>query len=633
MFDTPEPSRTLKTLFGALVFTLGAQSMRFLFGSITWYLRDTLGMATLDLVPIALAPFLLGAIIPMLNRWLSVRGALGLGLWLLVVGRIVNQIIDSPPIDFFAAAIATMAFVGLLPLMMSMGRSAVVGGLLLGIALDSAIKGMGLSLDLAFQDGIGPLAAVVALGASAVYLLWGAPPIDREGVTWGSGFLLMGIGPLLFFEMLILQNQGWTAEVSRIGGAQAQLRITLLNVLALAAVGLWERNRVAVALSIAVLAATLIMAENGALAFNLLSVIAIPAAGLVWAGMVPDPDSRGLGASITYLTAGMVLFIGFGLAYYIPMDLRLGFGQREARIGAVLVLLVFAMGTLVARVRTRPGATRQTWAFAAMASVLSLFGLFAGTRAGQSDETGASFIRFLSYNIHSSYDVEGRFDIEAIADVIDGSGATVVGLQEVPRGRLLSGVTDQLTLLARRLGFEHVAFFGTTDPTWGNAVLSRFPIVSVDRAYLPEVGTPLRRGYLETKLDVGGREILFISTHLQHVNEPGIHDEDPGADLYPVHSEQIEAILTEWGGFQPAVMAGDFNARPGWPQIDELLAAGWVDSWAEAGEGTGLTSSAVNPEYRIDYIFHTPDLTAVDAGVIQSRASDHFAVAADIQGQ
>jgi endonuclease/exonuclease/phosphatase family metal-dependent hydrolase len=633
VFDTPEPSRTLKTLFGALVFTLGAQSMRFLFGSITWYLRDTLGMATLDLVPIALAPFLLGAIIPMLNRWLSVRGALGLGLWLLVVGRIVNQIIDSPPIDFFAAAIATMAFVGLLPLMMSMGRSAAVGGLLLGIALDSAIKGMGLSLDLAFQDGIGPLAAVVALGASAVYLLWGAPPIDREGVTWGSGFLLMGIGPLLFFEMLILQNQGWTAEVARIGGAQAQLRITLLNVLALAAVGLWERNRVAVAVSIAVLAATVIMAENGALAFNLLSVIAIPAAGLVWAGMVPDPDSRGLGASITYLTAGMVLFIGFGLAYYIPMDLRLGFGQREARIGAVLVLLVFAMGALVARVRTRPGATRQTWAFAAMASVLSLFGLFAGTRAGQSDETGASFIRFLSYNIHSSYDVEGRFDIEAIADVIDGSGATVVGLQEVPRGRLLSGVTDQLTLLARRLGFEHVAFFGTTDPTWGNAVLSRFPIVSVDRAYLPEVGTPLRRGYLETKLDVGGREILFISTHLQHVNEPGIHDEDPGADLYPVHSEQIEAILTEWGGFQPAVMAGDFNARPGWPQIDELLAAGWVDSWAEAGEGTGLTSSAVNPEYRIDYIFHTPDLTAVDAGVIQSRASDHFAVAADIQGQ
>jgi endonuclease/exonuclease/phosphatase family metal-dependent hydrolase len=349
--------------------------------------------------------------------------------------------------------------------------------------------------------------------------------------------------------------------------------------------------------------------------------------------MVPDPDSRGIGASIAYLTGGMLLFVSFGLAYYIPMDLRLGFTQEQARLGAALVLLVFAVATLGARVRARPGATRQTWAFAAIASVLALFGLFTGTREGEPVETGASFIRFLSYNIHSSYDVEGRFDIEGIARVIEDSGASVVGLQEVPRGRLLSGVTDQLTLLANRLGFEHFAFFGTTDPTWGNAILSRFPIITVDRALLPQVGTPLRRGYLGATLDVGGREILFISTHLQHVNDSDAHDDDPEADLYPVHHEQIAAILTEWGGAQPAVMVGDFNARPGWRQIEELVAAGWVDAWAEAGEGDGFTSNARDPRFRIDYVFHTPDLAALDAGVIQSRASDHFAVAADIQSR
>ena len=631
MFDTPEPSRTLKTLFGALVFTLGAQSIRFLLGSIAWYLRDTVGIGTLDLVPIALAPFLLGAIIPLLVRWLSVRGALGLGVWLLVVSRIVNQVIDSPQIDFFASAIATAAFVGLLPLLLSMGRSALVAGLLLGIALDSAIKGMSLSLDLAFQSGFAPVLAVAALGAGAIYLLWAAPPIEREGATWGAGLLLLGIGPFLFFEMLILQNQGWTAEIIGVGGAQAQLRIALLNVVALIAVGWWERNRLARALAVLVLVATVVIAENGALAFNLLSLAAVPAAGLVWAGMVPDPESRGIGASIAYLTGGMLLFVTFGLAYYIPLDLRLGFTQHQARIGAALVLLVFAAATLGARVRARPGATRQTWAFAAIASVLALFGLFTGTRDTEPVETGASFIRFLSYNIHSSYDVEGRFDIEGIAGVIEDSGASVVGLQEVPRGRLLSGVTDQVTLLANRLGFEHFAFFGTTDPTWGNAILSRFPIISVDQAHLPQVGTPLRRGYLGATLDVGGREILFISTHLQHVNDSDAHDDDPEADLYPVHHEQIAAILTEWGGAQPAVMVGDFNARPGWRQIEELLAAGWVDAWAEAGEGEGFTSNARDPRFRIDYIFSTPDLVALDAGVIQSRASDHFAVAADIQ--
>lgn len=633
MFDTPEPSRTLKILFGAVVFTLGAQSIRFLFGSIAWYLRDTVGIPTLDLVPIALAPFVLGAIIPILVRWLSVRGAIGLGAWLLVVARIVNQVIDAPRIDFFAAAVATAAFVGLLPLLLSMGRSALVGGLLLGIALDSAIKGMGLSLDLGFQDGVAPVAVVAALGLGALYLLWSAPPLESEGATWGSGALLLGIGPFLFFEMLVLQNQGWVSEVASIGAAQAQLRISLLNVVALVAVGWWERNRVLRALAVVLLVVTAVVAENGALPFNLLSLFAVPSAALVWAGMVPDPEARGVAASTTYLTLGMFLFTVFGLAYYIPMDLSVGFTQAQARIGVALLLLVVAGATLATRVRTRTGATRQTWAFAAIASVLSLFGLFAGTRAGEPVESGASFIRFLSYNIHSSYDVEGRFDIEAIAEVIEGSGASVVGLQEVPRGRLLSGVTDELTLLARRLGFEHVAFFGTTDPTWGNAILSRFPILSVDRAYLPQAGTLLRRGYLGATLDVGGREILFISTHLQHINDPGIHDEAPEEDLYPVHTEQIEAILTEWGGREPAVMAGDFNARPGWRQIEELLAGGWVDAWAEAGDGEGFTSSSLDPQYRIDYIFHTPDLVAVDAGVIRSRASDHFAVAADIQAR
>jgi endonuclease/exonuclease/phosphatase family metal-dependent hydrolase len=236
----------------------------------------------------------------------------------------------------------------------------------------------------------------------------------------------------------------------------------------------------------------------------------------------------------------------------------------------------------------------------------------------------------MSYNIHSAYDTSGRFDIEGIARVIEDSGATVVGLQEVPRGRLISGVTDELTLLADRLGFEYVAFFGTTDPTWGNAILSRYPIISTEQVFLPLVGTPLQRGYLAATLLVEGEPILFISTHLQHVNDPAVHDEDPEADLYPVHREQIATILSEWGGRQPAIIAGDFNARPDWRQIDELLAAGWVDAWAEVGTGPGFTANSADPKFRIDYVFYTPDLVGVDAGVIQSQASDHFAVVADI---
>ena len=630
MFDTAESNRSLKILFGALVFVLGAQSIRFLFGSMAWYLRDTVGIGVIDLIPIALAPFVLGAIFPILSRWLTVRGAIWAGVWVLVLARSYNQIATDPAVDFWTSALAVMAFVGLLPLLLSMGRSTLVGGVLLGLAVDSAIRGMGLSLDLAYQPGVGAIAAVIGLAVATLYVLWACPTMERQGAPWGPGWLLIGIGPLLFFQFLVLQSQGWVSEVTGVGGPQAQLRIALLNVVALLVVTKFERNRIMILIAAVVLLATLAVAEGSPLPFNILSILAVPAAGLVWASLVPDIYERGVSSSATFLMVGMTLLVLLGLAYYVPLDLSLGFDQTAARLGAIVLLGLFALGGVVSTAATRHGVTGQTWAFAALACLLPLLGLLVAGSDREPADTSFP-LRVMVYNIHSGFDTGGSLDMEALSRVIEDSEATVVGLQEVSRGQLISGVADQLTLLQQRLGFEHAAYFGTTDPTFGNAVLSRFPILETQRAHLPQVGTPLRRGYLGTTIQIGETEILFISTHLQHVNDSSVHEIDPEGDLYPVHTEQIEAILTEWGGVQPAILVGDFNARPGWAQLEELLAAGWADSWAEAGTGEGLTSPSDDPQYRIDYIFYTPDLETIDVGVIQSGASDHFPVVADIR--
>lgn len=629
MFDTPEPKRTLKALLGALVFVLGAQSIRFLFGSITWYLRDTVGIGTLDLVPIALAPFLAGALLPIASRWLTIRGATWAGLWVLVVARVANQVTADPLFDLWTAGIATAAFVGLLPLLLSMGRSALVGGLLLGLAVDSAIKGMGLSLDLAFQTGIGPVIGVLAVSAAAFYAMWATATVERQGVGWGAGARLMGVAPFLFLELLILQNQGWNASVTGMTGPQAQLRIALLNVVTLVVVTRFERNRLVGLLALAAFAAAVVMAEGQALAFNLVTLVALPGAGLVWASLVPDPDGHRVASSAFWLVVGMTLFVVLGLLYYVPMDIDLGFTQQQARLGAAGLLGLFGLLGLAATPPSRSGATGQLWAFAAMAALLPLLGLVTSS-VPEDDDASNLPLRVMSFNIHSSYGTDGTFDIEAIARVISDSGATLVGLQEVPRGRLISGVTDQVTLLQQRTGFAHVAFFGTTDPTWGNAILSRYPISDVTTAYLPLEGTLLRRGYLGATVAAPEGPVLFITTHLQHINDPDVHDSDPEGDLYPVHHAQLESVIHEWGGVEPAILTGDFNARPGWRQIEEVLAAGWADSWDDAGVGNGYTANAADPRHRIDYVFHTGDLVATDVGVILSQASDHFPVAADL---
>ena len=75
----------------------------------------------------------------------------------------------------------------------------------------------------------------------------------------------------------------------------------------------------------------------------------------------------------------------------------------------------------------------------------------------------------MTYNLHSAYNSQGRQDLEAIAQVIEESGADVVALQEVSRGWLIDGSTDMAGWLSRRLGMP-ILFRGTTDPVWGNAI-------------------------------------------------------------------------------------------------------------------------------------------------------------------
>jgi len=431
--------------------------------------------------------------------------------------------------------------------------------------------------------------------------------------------------------MLILQNQGWTSEVAGISGPQAQLRIALLNVVALVVLAWIERSRLAALASVGVLVVTFVVADGDPLLFNVMTLLAIPAAALAWSAQVPDSEEPGVASSTIYLGLGMVLFVALGLLYYVPLDLDLGFSQEQARLAAAGLVAVFGLGGLVVSTPLRPGVSNQGWAFAALASILPLLGFFLVEEDPPATPPSDDVVRVMTYNIHSAYNTAGRFDIEEIARVVEDSGAEIVGLQEIPRGRLISGVTDELTILKARLGFEHAAFFGTTDPTWGNAILSHHPIVSTDREHLPLVGTPMRRGYLGSVVQVGDSTMLVISTHLQHINDPSVHDEDPEGDLYPVHRQQIQTILQAWGGAEPAVLVGDFNARPGWRQIEDLLSAGWMDAWTAGGSGDGFTARSNDPRYRIDYVFHTPDIEVLDAGIIQSEASDHLPVVVDLR--
>jgi endonuclease/exonuclease/phosphatase family metal-dependent hydrolase len=616
-------------LLVVLVFLFTVESVRVHVASLGWYQRDTLGVGALDLVPVALVPFAAAAVLPVLSKWVALRTVWWVGAVGLVGARVVTQVVGDPAIIHWSSGVGVAAGFGLLALASGLGRVPLVVGVVGGVTLDTAIKAQGVTLDLSYRPGVTPVIAVTLLAAGLVYLLAEQRPDGRRGAGWGSAATLAGLGPWLFVQYLVLQSAGWVSAMTGLPTVSVGIGLTLLNLAGLWLVTNLDAPPTIIAVAAAVVAAAAVLAEGPSVAFVMALVAAVPLAAVVWSAMVPEPDRDALAPAGTWLTVGAVLFLGVGFAYYLPIDMAIGITQSGARmVGAALLLLVGLASARRAGTAEASGfQVPAVWAAGPL--VLAAAGLLGVGTLPAAPEIGP--LRVMAYNIHQGFGTSGIMDVDAVAQVIIDSGATVVGVQEIARGGLLNAGTDLFTLLGERLGWEHSAHFGTNDPVWGNAILSRYPMGEVERVLLPLEGTPFRRGTISAPIATPIGEVIFISIHLQHINDSAVHAIDPEGDLYDVHRAQLGAALEAWAGRRPAVMVGDLNARPEWRQVVELGEAGWVDAWAEAGEGPGHTANAADPRYRIDYVLHTDDLTTVMAEVIDSQASDHFAVVAELE--
>jgi len=254
---------------------------------------------------------------------------------------------------------------------------------------------------------------------------------------------------------------------------------------------------------------------------------------------------------------------------------------------------------------------------------------------GSTAAPGVSFT-VMTYNIHHGEGTDGVLDLARIAGIIDSANCDIIGLQEVDNnfGRR-SQFVDQAKWLAEKLDM-HYAYAPAIDnqanekpQQYGDAILSRYPIINKKVHKLPVPTGYEPKVCLEAKVKIGGRDYTFMVTHLDHISNE-------------VRSWQAAEILkVALSPLKRTVLVGDFNCQPPDATRDPKTTEP-VARILEKFEDTFVLSKAsyqesFEGEGRIDYIFVSGDLSGnVSSNVvivndITAVASDHFPLVAEIR--
>jgi endonuclease/exonuclease/phosphatase family metal-dependent hydrolase len=232
-------------------------------------------------------------------------------------------------------------------------------------------------------------------------------------------------------------------------------------------------------------------------------------------------------------------------------------------------------------------------------------------------------IRVLCYNIHHGEGVDGKLDLERIAGVIQSVSPDVVALQEVDYKTMRTKGVDQPAELARltkmKVVFEkNIDFEGGQ---YGNAVLSKLPIVKHRNVHLPSLDNGEQRGVLicELKPESLDQPILLFCTHLDHRR-----DEQERLSS----AKRINELIAERGEV-PAILAGDLNATR-----DSAVLKTFAKEWQFASDKELPTIPVGKPNRQIDFILSRPAgrWKTIEVRVLdESVASDHRAIFAVLE--
>ena len=226
-------------------------------------------------------------------------------------------------------------------------------------------------------------------------------------------------------------------------------------------------------------------------------------------------------------------------------------------------------------------------------------------------------LKIMTFNIQHCLNYKTqRIDYSLFVGALSAFGADIVALNEVRNKGAADEYDDQTAILAEGADYPYRYFAKATElgegNPYGNAILSRYPIISAEAVPIPDPDPRGYDGYYETRcvgravIDVGGVPLTVLSVHF---------------GLNPDERENAVATILSLITPERCVLTGDFNSHPD----DEIIApifARMTDA-ASVFEREKYSFPSDDPKEKIDFIFVSPDIKVAAADIPAAVISDH----------
>lgn len=250
-------------------------------------------------------------------------------------------------------------------------------------------------------------------------------------------------------------------------------------------------------------------------------------------------------------------------------------------------------------------------------------------------------LKIMTYNIASGHtfdhiqsaeEASGKlpYDLHKCADVIASIAPDICGMNEVDNYMSRSGRVSQTEQIGEHTGMK--GFFGKAisfdfdaDGAYGNAVLSRFPILEAETIPIPDPERKDEHAYYETravtrvKLDVNGTVVTVLQTHF-------------GLAIAEHQNAQVTLLklLDQTEG--PVILMGDFNIRPSDFLLNPIRER--LQDTAALADGYFKTFPSYpcnHPDCKIDYVFVSNHFKPLRLEIPQTSASDHLPYVVEVE--